>query len=276
MLTFDLENTVAEITAKFEANDIEAADQLCTISRDKNPTSFVLKDLQRLIHDKITVDKLPGATYLEWLQWFHGVLSPATYVEIGVESGQSLQYAKYPTVSIGIDPAPKIVHGFNSWAKVFKLESDKFFETQNLHRELNGNDVNLAFIDGLHYYDQALNDFINIEKYSTKNTIVLFHDVFPAVAATATREWNTTYWAGDTWKVMPILAKYRPDLKIYTLPAFPTGVGIIANLDPTSTVLRDNFAEAVKSLENATYDSYVPVNVVENNFNTVANLLWQK
>ena len=155
------------------------------------------------------------------------------------------------------------------------MTSDDFFANNN-PREIFDGAVDLSFIDGLHYYDQVLRDFINTEKASHQDTVILFHDVAPAVAATATREWNTTYWAGDTWKIMPILEKYRPDLKIATIPTYPTGLGFITHLDPTSTVLEDNFDRIVDELRDFEFASYKPVNTISNDFDTMLSLLGKK
>lgn len=129
--------------------------------------------------------RLPGPIYLDWLRWFHEHLKPASYVEIGVESGQSLQYAQAPTRAIGIDPALHIVHSQTAWVKLFQLPSDEFFQNHDLRQVLGEDAVSLAFIDGLHTFDQTLKDFMNVERYSDKQTVVLFHDIFPVTAKTA-------------------------------------------------------------------------------------------
>ena len=264
-----------ELEALIKQGDFKTADQIADQLRAHNPADVHLKEIQRQIHDKLTTDAMPGPTYLEWLVWFHDTFKPKAYMEIGVESGQSLQFAKAGTRSIGVDPEPKIVHGINTWSRVYKSTSDDFFANNNPVSIFNG-EVDLAFIDGLHYYDQVLRDFINVEKSCRKNSIILFHDVAPAVAATATREWNTTYWAGDTWKIMPILECYRPDLKIMTIPAYPTGLGLITNLDSTSTVLEDNFDKIVEEMKDFAFAEYKQVNTINNSFDTLLELLGKK
>ena len=265
-----------ELEALVERGDFKTADILADQLRAHNPTDTHLKEVQRQIHDQLTVEAMPGPTYLEWLTWFHQTLHPRSYMEIGVETGQSLQFAKPGTFAIGVDPEPKIVYGTNTWCRIFKNPSDEFFSKHNPRDIFDNGQVDLAFIDGLHYYDQVLRDFINVEKACDKNSIVLFHDVAPAVAATATREWNTTYWAGDTWKIMPILQRYRPDLKIMTIPAYPTGLGLITNLDSTSTVLEDNFDKIVAEMKDFAFAEYKQVNTINNSFETMLELLGKK
>ena len=75
-----------------------------------------------------------------------------------------------------------------------------------------------------------------------------------------------------TLRFMPIIEKYRPDLTVATIPAYPTGLGLITNLDPTNTVLEDNFDAIVAEMKDVAFD-YQRVNLVENNFDILENLL---
>jgi len=224
--------------------------------------------------------KFPGPNYLDWLKWFHQQLKPATYVEIGVESGQSLQYAQGATRAIGIDPALRIVHSQTSWVKLFQLPSDEFFQLYDLRQILDADAVDLAFIDGLHTFDQALKDFMHVERYADPQTIVLFHDIFPVTAKTAERERVTTFWVGDTWKVMMILKKYRPDLNIYTIPTYPSGLGVVTGLKADEQLLWRDFESICGEAMAQTLEDFSPqidnhLNLVPNQFDAVASLLEQ-
>jgi hypothetical protein len=53
----------------------------------------------------------------------------------------------------------------------------------------------------------------------------------------------TSVWAGDVYKVALVLAKYRPDLIVVPLNTRPTGMLLVVDLDPTSTVLADHYDE---------------------------------
>jgi Methyltransferase domain len=228
---------------------------------------------ERAEHEIITRKVFTGPKYTEWLELFHDKLRPRTYVEVGVESGSSLQFAKKSTYAIGIDPDPRLVHNITAWAKIFKLESDKFFDNYDLINELDGKAVEFAFIDGLHHYEQALRDFFNVERYSKKSSIILLHDIHPAVPETATRIRETKYWAGDTWKVMHILKKHRPDLILKTIPTYPTSLGLITNLNPEFTITNDKLNEIVDEVKNLSFDVNNHVGPVKNDFSTVCKLL---
>lgn len=221
------------------------------------------KDMEEAkVHAEIQERLLPGMQYTAWLQWFHRNLNPRNYLEIGVNTGRSLQYALSGTPCIGIDPNPVLEYPLKDKQQLIETTSDDFFAKNNVEN-LFGK-IELAFIDGLHHYDQVLKDFINVEKHSDKDTVVLLHDIYPVVPETATREWNTFYWAGDTWKFMHIINKYRPDLTIRTIPTFPTGLGFVNNLDANSTVLGDNFETILAEFDELEYQLDNPVNLIAN------------
>jgi len=222
--------------------------------------------------------RFPGPQYLDWLQWLHRTLKPASYVEIGVETGQSLRFAQHPTKAVGIDPAIQIVWSQESWVKLFKLTSDEFFAHHDLRQVLDAPCVDLAFIDGLHTFDQALKDFINIERYARPGTVVAFHDIFPVTPITAERDRKSIFWLGDTWKVVMILKELRPDLKIFTLPTFPSGLTLVTGLNPDEKLLQKNLEEIISRWMFVPLSAYFSdmdrhLNVVENNVAQLAVLL---
>jgi len=88
-----------------------------------------------------------------------------------------------------------------------------------------------------------LKDFINLERYARKDSVILIHDCLPVDAIVAERERCTGFWTGDVWRIIPCLKTFRPDLKIMTIPTYPSGLGVVTNLDSSSTVLSDNYDE---------------------------------
>jgi hypothetical protein len=53
------------------------------------------------------------------------------------------------------------------------------------------------------------------------------------------------WWTGDVWKVVAILKKYRPDLLVTPVNCPPTGLVLVSNLNPKSTVLEDHYTQIV-------------------------------
>lgn len=216
--------------------DWDAAISACRKVLAVEPDSFQAHHLMACV-------MMPGEHYLSLMRRIHMHMRPRTYLEIGVASGDSLALAQEGTLALGVDPAPRIAKPLLSTTKVFMEKSDDFFSKRNVSAELGNNPVNLAFIDGMHNFEFALRDFINVERYCTPGSTVLVHDCYPLDEATAARDRITSFWSGDIWKLILCLKKYRPDLSIYTIAAPPTGLGIVRNLDPGSTLLRDNLRE---------------------------------
>jgi hypothetical protein len=59
-----------------------------------------------------------------------------------------------------------------------------------------------------------------------------------------------TYWTGDVWRVLPVLARERPDLRIQILDCPPTGLVLVSNLNPRDAVLPARLDGLAKSLAN--------------------------
>lgn len=194
--------------------------------------------------------EMPGNDYYVWLQRFHQWLRPASYVEIGLGHGRSLALAGSDTKAIGIDPYQGFWEKLNyvcphGPATLFPLTSDDFFAQHDLREVMERESFDLGFIDGLHLFEQALKDFINLERYARKDSVILIHDCLPIAPIVAERERCTGFWTGDVWRIIPCLKTFRPDLKIMTIPSKPSGLGVVTNLDASSTALSDNYDDIV-------------------------------
>lgn len=196
---------------------------------------------------KLSETSLAGVNYLEALKAMHQSIQPKRYVEIGVCKGVSFQLADPDSIAIGIDPEPQLdLTTLPEKHKVIAKTSDEYFNSDSIRDDLLGKPFELAFLDGMHQFEFALRDFINLEKYSDAGSIICIHDVYPLTAVTAARERSTAFWSGDVWKLALCLKEYRPDLTFSLLPCPPTGLGVVGQLDAHSSVLIDRYDEILE------------------------------
>jgi len=228
--------------------DLSTAHQTYKRIRELDPTYGGAADSLFMLAAE---NEMPGGDYYEWLFRFHQWLRPASYVEIGLGHGRSLALAGPETKAIGIDPYQGFWEQLNYVcpdrpATLFPVTSDDFFANYDLCEVIGRDSFDLGFIDGLHLFEQVLKDFINLERYASKDSVVLIHDCLPIAPIVAERDRCTGFWTGDVWRIIPCLKTFRPDLKVMTIPTKPSGLGVVTNLDAASTVLSDNYDDIVR------------------------------
>ena len=213
----------------------------------------------------IDVEPVPDdrMTRHEFLQGLHSVLRPRTYLEIGVNDGRSLALSRVP--SIAVDPAFKITEPLCCDLELVKATSDDFFALPDPIAHFRGRGdrpgstqgsadppgdnadhrIDMAFIDGMHLFEFALRDFMNIEQHTHWGSVIVFDDMLPRNTDEAARDRHTVEWAGDVYKMIPVLARHRSDLVVIPVDTGPTGVLVVLGADPTNTVIRDHYDEIV-------------------------------
>lgn len=179
----------------------------------------------------------PGPPYRELLKRVHDALRPRTYLEVGVEHGTTLALAVHSQQVVGVDPVPRpSTRELPSVTRLFHMTSDEFFAGHTRQDVFGEQPLDLAFIDGMHWFEYALRDFCNVERWCTPASTVILHDCLPVMAVAAERERRTSFWVGDTWKALECLLRERPDLRISVVPCYPSGLVVIRGLDPRSTL----------------------------------------
>jgi hypothetical protein len=195
-----------------------------------------------------------GDPYLQVLAHLHTLLRPRSYLEIGTAAGHSLKLAT--CAAIAVDPVFRIegnVVGTKPSCRLFQCTSERFFRDHS-PSTIFGAPVDLAFLDGMHLFENLLADFLNTERHCAAHSVVMLHDCVPADPWMAARVYTEEckrrtqrpgWWTGDVWKCLPALKKYRPDLRIRVVDAAPTGLVLITNLNPNNSVLADNYWKIV-------------------------------
>jgi predicted O-methyltransferase YrrM len=192
-------------------------------------------------------ERIQGARpYREVLAWLHDQLLPGLYLEIGVRRGESLRLAR--GASIAIDPEPDLPPGFDLADRdLYRMGSDDFFFFKAASA-LQGRKVGLGFIDGMHRVDYALRDFMNLERHMAPGGVIAIDDVLPNSPLQAGRDRRSRVWCGDVWRLVPLLRRLRPDLRLTLLDTAPSGLLLISGLDPASRVLWDSYNPELRVL----------------------------
>lgn len=219
--------------AHWMLDDMDQAMRYCKLALES-------KSDFRLAHLLLANVLLPGEPYLCLIGRIHHHLRPRTYMEIGVFKGESIKLAQPNTIALGVDPEPLLPFEPPPNLRIFAQSSDDFFARPDLGAYLQGMPLDLGFIDGMHHFEFALRDFINMERLCVSASTILVHDCYPLDSVTAARTRTTDFWSGDIWRLVLLLKKYRPDLSVNVIAAPMTGLGVIRNLDPSSRLLVDN------------------------------------
>ncbi|MER9313399.1 class I SAM-dependent methyltransferase [Mesorhizobium australicum] len=188
-----------------------------------------------------TLIKHGGVFYTKLIEIIGTSLNPKAYFEIGTDAGVSLKAMK--CASLAVDPQFQLtenVIGSKPSLHMFQIPSDDFFRDHSPIDYLK-RPIELAFLDGMHRFEYLLRDFANTERYCRRNSVILLHDCLPTTIEMISRVHTHGAWAGDVWKVLPALRKYRPDLHITYLDCPPTGLVAITNLDPNSLTISDGY-----------------------------------
>ena len=168
-------------------------------------------------------------------------ISAQHYLEIGVQRGKNFfkikaekKTAVDPNFLIGIRAK---LSNLRDWlTSDFKeMTSTDFFKNQ-APQKLKNKKIDVAFIDGLHTYEQTLEDFLNCSQYLSDNGIILFHDCNPATPEAAAPLNSPTEkmqkfpgqngeWNGDVWKTILHIRSLMPDWQAFVLDC-DYGVGV--------------------------------------------------
>jgi methyltransferase family protein len=183
-------------------------------------------------------------TRKDFLSEVHRAYHPTSYFEIGIGTGRSLGLSR--TRTIAVDPAFKIKSEIRCDIQVVKATSDDFFARDKALTHFPNGRIDLAFVDGLHLFEFALRDFMNVERHAAWTSVIVVDDVLPRNVIEASRERSTTVWAGDVFKLVDVLGVYRPDLLLLSLDTDPTGLLLVLGADPDNKVLDDRYDEIVE------------------------------
>jgi Methyltransferase domain len=147
------------------------------------------------------------------------------YLEIGVRDGESFRAARAAR-KIGIDPDRRpAMRRLRAGEEFYEMTSDRFF-AEAARYVLADSPVDVALVDGLHEFRQALRDLLGLERYLRPDGVVVLDDCNPRSAERAGEVGDGGAWNGDVWKVAAYVRRERPDLSFVTVDA-NQGVGVV-------------------------------------------------
>ena len=186
----------------------------------------------------------------DFLRELHRRLAPRTYLEIGTSSGSGLSLSR--ARSIGVDPAFTIKEELHCDLQLVRETSDDFFARPDALAHFDGLPADLVFVDGMHLAEYALRDFVNAERACGPASVVVLDDMLPRHVDEAARQRSfgraRGAWAGDVFKVPPLLRRLRPDLVVVEVDTRPTGVVVVLCPDPSDATLGRAYDDVVDGL----------------------------
>jgi len=154
------------------------------------------------------------------------------YLEIGVEYGSTAENI-HVRDRVGVDPAPKFdVQKLPKGFSFFAVESDAYF--CSLAPEVT---FDLAFLDGLHTFEQTKTDFFNALRHIPSG-VILIDDTVPIDEIAGLPDQEESYarrravgsdelaWMGDVWKLVVYIERFLPQVDFRTI----TGSGNVQTL----------------------------------------------
>ena len=172
-----------------------------------------------------------------------------TYLEIGVKTGGNFSQIQAPR-RIGVDPVmgielsgiPKLtryarrifnnpIYLLNEDVALYQMTSDEYFSSKHVEP------ICIAFIDGLHHFDQVIRDLLNVQKYLKPKGLVVLHDCLPQSSLNAERERSVKHWNGDVWKASYWLFQRNCAFDLYD---FDEGLCVVNNIEIISFFKRTN------------------------------------
>lgn len=164
-----------------------------------------------------------------------------TYLEIGVQRGKNFFGVKAQR-RIAVDPAFKIgiqrrIRNIGSFFSdhLYEMTSDDFF-VNKASDVFKREPLDVALIDGLHTYEQVMEDYRNCLKYLSPNGFILFHDCNPTSMEAAEYAHSpeeimsrfpgkTPEWNGDVWKAIAHIRAAYADIEMFVVDC-DYGVGV--------------------------------------------------
>lgn len=209
----------------------------------------------------------------EFLTALHKLVGTRAYLEIGVQTGASLQCAtSSPNIHdiVGVDPDLSGLQYHPDHSVLAECTSDEFFASApSFTDEAGESHLDVVFIDGLHHSDQVWKDLAHAVQLGHPKTLYVLDDVLPRNDAEASRDMIPGDWTGDVWKVLDLIGYFTDkDGYLFSLvDTFPTGIAVIGGVLDGKEML-DTIYHPIKTFVNVPIDALAAVPTLDSYFTT--------
>lgn len=198
------------------------------------------------IHEEMAKKQFPDIDYKQYLKDRHENTPVKTYLEIGVRWGDALALATEDCKAVGVDPAFDIRETIQADATLFKLTSDDFFFE---HTETYRNTFDMIFVDGLHEAKQTAKDICHAFAVLKEGGEIFVHDAMPVALSVTAPVQHTRFWTGNVWQAAAAFCVPGAPYKWEFVPAFPSGLFRIYDVDPDYVPSGNAVMKSLKSVK---------------------------
>ena len=246
-------------------------------ARDQFEQALELQPSRDSARNQLARLLLPGTTYAELLEKLLRSEEPKTYIEFGIRGGQTLALAKPPTFAIGVEQNPNVTVRFTAPTRVYDMPGIDYLESGRMETVTERKHFDIALLRAPRSFEDAYDLFTGLEARSAANSIVILHGTLPIDPVSGAPIRQSGFWVADQWKLVPCLLETRPDLTVFSIPAFPAGLTIISGLKKRSTKLvksRDKFISQFIALDVPTPEDWKRVfNLGSDNWSAIRRRL---
>lgn len=195
-----------------------------------------------LLPDLLQSKVVKGDTIVNLLKKLHLDLKPKFYFQSGVQNGLFLNLCRCQSVVCG-DPN-MIAKTVPFPTRIFIEKASQFFGNEKRLFSIFSREIDLAFLSAPDLAENLIQQIGKLEAFMSKSGAMVLGNVCPDHIEMTHPKRSYRQWAGTAYKIIPLLAKYRPDLEVQIhntyRDGFRYGTAVLTNLDPTNTFIKDN------------------------------------
>jgi hypothetical protein len=188
---------------------------------------------------------MPGEPYPTLIERLLRWREPKIYIEFGIRKGSTLALAKPPTFAIGVERNPVVSHRFEAPTRVYDMAPLDYLASGRMEAVTGRKSFDIALLRAPRSFEDAYDLFAALEGVAAKDAIVVLHGTLPPDPVAGAPDRQSKFWVSDQWKLVPCLMAARPDLALFSVPAFPVGLTFVTGLKRRTTRLTKNRDENI-------------------------------